>query len=191
MEQLCEQLQAENTKIRAEKAGITAKIYGDLELKALEEELNSESSKNNSKKKSGKKQQQQQQSGNKKLSPSGSINFTNTNALPESLKSVSLRFLMRINCLRVHRVICGLVSNFWSTCTTKGKRILFPFYGPKTLKSIYSKATSSATKAKSKIDPNQPRINKSRFRFEQLRIGFTRPTFRLRWQIQTSRRHAQ
>lgn len=88
MEQLCEQLQAENTKIRAEKAGITAKIYGDLELKALEEELNSESSKSNTKKKPGKKQQQQQ-SNNKKLSPSSTINFTNANALPESLKSVS------------------------------------------------------------------------------------------------------
>jgi hypothetical protein len=47
LEQLCEQLQTENSRIRAEKAGISAKIYGDLELKALllvsdEEEENSE-----------------------------------------------------------------------------------------------------------------------------------------------------
>lgn len=81
MEQLCEKLQAENAKIRAEKAGISAKIYGDLELKALEEELDVASvgsgSGKNSKKKSQKKQQSQSQSQPK------------TFQLPEANKTVS------------------------------------------------------------------------------------------------------
>ena len=92
MEQLCEKLQGENSKIRAEKAGITSKIYGDLELKALEEELSLASSSaainssSSSSKKSGKKHQQ-----NKKAVS----NYQTTSLplppslLPESVKTIS------------------------------------------------------------------------------------------------------
>ena len=86
MEQLCEQLQLENSKIRAEKAGITAKLYSDLELKAFEEELtadsgNSSSTGSSKKKSNGKKSQGKKgtQPGNSGL-PVG---------LPDSLKSIS------------------------------------------------------------------------------------------------------
>lgn len=92
MEQLCERLQAENAKIRAEKAGITSKIYSDLELKALEEDISSNtSSGNNSNKKSNKKQQQQKNSSSKSNSSVSSPKSTLSlpTSLPEAMKSIS------------------------------------------------------------------------------------------------------
>lgn len=97
MEQLCEKLQAENSKIRAEKAGITSKIYGDLELKALEEELlvneTTTSSTNgagsSTSKKGNSKKQQQKKSGSGSVSPTSSTSNFKIPSLPETAKSIS------------------------------------------------------------------------------------------------------
>lgn len=91
MEQLCEKLQAENAKIRAEKAGITTKIYSDLELKTLEEEItgncyfNSSSGNSSSGKKNKKKNAATTSSSNNNKSPKSPT----SNSLPEPIKSIS------------------------------------------------------------------------------------------------------
>lgn len=82
MEQLCEQLQVENSKIRSEKAGINSKIYGDLELKAFEEELTADSQNSgNGKKKAT--------AGSAKKNQGKKSSVSLLNGLPETPKSVS------------------------------------------------------------------------------------------------------
>jgi hypothetical protein len=96
MEQLCERLQAENSKIRAEKAGITSKIYSDLELKALEEDISNNntgntSSNSNSKKSNKKQQQKNTGSSSKSTSQMSSTksSLSLPSSLPEAMKSIS------------------------------------------------------------------------------------------------------
>ena len=102
LEQLCEQLQAENSKIKAEKAGLGSKIYDELELQALAEDedltRNNNTGNNNNKKTNNKNGKKGKQTGNnnsstnnKELSKSSTFSVPRQfpSSLPEALKPIS------------------------------------------------------------------------------------------------------
>ncbi len=97
LEQLCEQLQAENSKIKGEKAGLNSKIYGELELQALAEDeeqtiRNTPINKKNFNNKTGKKGKQVTNNSSSKeaLKPASfSMPRQFPTSLPEALKPIS------------------------------------------------------------------------------------------------------